>query len=154
MNEQSDSIFSNKFLWIALIFGIILGQFLSELMRSCVSKKEKKTDASEDNWATDSASDSDEDEDGCKSTKNSVKDQVLKEKYPLNDDLKMIFAVRTDLGMTKGKMCAQCGHATLGAYTTCQKWGSKSKYWKGLLKRWSLEGQKKIAVKVTSEQEM
>ena len=109
MNEQGDSVFANKFLWLALIFGIFLGQFLSELMRSCVSKKGSKTASSEgedNNWATDSGSESDEDDDGCKSTKNSVKDQVLKERYPLNDDLKMIFAVRTDLGMTKGKMCA------------------------------------------------
>ena len=42
-------------------------------------------------------------------------DAVLFAKYPVND-LKMMLAVRTDLGMTKGKLCAQCGHGTLGAF--------------------------------------
>lgn len=31
-------------------------------------------------------------------------------------DFKKVFLVRNDLKMTKGKACAQCGHATLGAY--------------------------------------
>lgn len=30
----------------------------------------------------------------------------------MKSDLRMLFFVRTDLGMTKGKMCAQVGHAT------------------------------------------
>ena len=35
----------------------------------------------------------------------SFKKRALFEKFPI-DDLKMMLAVRTDLGMTKGKLCA------------------------------------------------
>ena len=51
-------------------------------------------------------------------------------------------------------MCAQCGHATLGSYRRTRSWASQSKYWRKVLDRWSYEGQKKIAVKVTSEQDL
>ena len=49
----------------------------------------------------------------------------------------MVICVRTDLGMSKGKMCAQACHACLGAYL------------KGAhLKNWFKEGQPKIAVAI------
>lgn len=32
------------------------------------------------------------------------------------DDTKMVFLVRTDLNMSKGKIAAQCSHACLGSY--------------------------------------
>lgn len=66
----------------------------------------------------------------------------------------MVLVVRNDLGMGKGKIGAQCGHATLGAYEVTKSWGKKSSYWKTVMKRWSTEGQRKICVKVNSEQEM
>ena len=53
------------------------------------------------------------------------KDKALTEQYPI-DDVKMMLAVRTDLGMTKGKIGAQCGHATMGAYHTSKKWAQTS----------------------------
>jgi len=40
---------------------------------------------------------------------------VMEEKYPVSD-VKMVLATRNDLAMGKGKIGAQCGHATLGAY--------------------------------------
>ena len=66
----------------------------------------------------------------------------------------MMLAVRTDLGMTKGKIGAQCGHATLGAYNTTKKWANKSTYWRKALKTWSYVGQKKVCVKATSEAQL
>mgnify|MGYP003903316443 CR=1 FL=1 len=36
--------------------------------------------------------------------------------FPIGDDLKMMLVVREDLKMGKGKIGAQCGHATLGSY--------------------------------------
>ena len=66
----------------------------------------------------------------------------------------MMLAVRTDLGMTKGKLCAQCGHATLGSFFAAKKWATKSAYWKKILDRWSYDGQKKGAVKAQSEAEL
>ena len=48
-------------------------------------------------------------------------DGALFQQYPITD-LKMMMAVRNDLGMTKGKIGAQCGHATLGAYKKVKLW--------------------------------
>ena len=41
--------------------------------------------------------------------------EVLLEQYPLAD-IKMVLCVREDLKMGKGKIGAQCGHATMGGY--------------------------------------
>ena len=66
----------------------------------------------------------------------------------------MMMAVRNDLGMTKGKIGAQCGHATLGAFKQVKRWAKDSKYWKKVLDKWSFEGQKKVCVRVNSEAEI
>ncbi|KAG9051584.1 hypothetical protein FS837_004094 [Tulasnella sp. UAMH 9824] len=39
----------------------------------------------------------------------------------LFEECKMVLVVRSDLGMTKGKIAAQCGHATLACYKALQK---------------------------------
>ena len=61
---------------------------------------------------------------------------------------KMILAVRTDLKMGKGKIAAQCSHATLGAY----KRGLRTQ--PATVKFWERIGQKKITLKLSSEEEM
>ncbi|KAF3911441.1 hypothetical protein ABW20_dc0104602 [Dactylellina cionopaga] len=66
----------------------------------------------------------------------------------LTEECKMILCVRTDLGMTKGKIAAQCGHATLACYKTVTRHAPL------LLKRWEYLGQAKIALKVDSEEEL
>eukprot|EP00921_Rhytidocystis_pertsovi_P014241 GHVQ01023160.1.p1 GENE.GHVQ01023160.1~~GHVQ01023160.1.p1 ORF type:complete len:206 (+),score=6.78 GHVQ01023160.1:162-779(+) len=65
-----------------------------------------------------------------------------------NPPCKMVLCVRTDLGMGKGKIGAQCGHATLGAY--CRATRSKSRY----LQSWERDAQAKVVVKVQSEEEL
>lgn len=62
--------------------------------------------------------------------------------------------VREDLKMTKGKIGAQCGHATLGATEMTNKFSENSDYWKKVVNNWAWEGQKKVCVKVMSEQEL
>jgi PTH2 family peptidyl-tRNA hydrolase len=59
---------------------------------------------------------------------------------------KMVLCVNTSLKMDKGKIAAQCGHATLGAYKASMKHASSNVKW------WERTGQAKIAVKVTEEQ--
>lgn len=59
----------------------------------------------------------------------------------LSEDCKMVFVVRTDLSMTKGKIAAQCGHATLMCYKSVQKHAPS------ILDRWERLGQAKIALK-------
>lgn len=64
-----------------------------------------------------------------------------------NEDCKMVFVVRTDLGMTKGKIAAQVGHATLMCYKAA------SKYTPTLVRRWESYGQAKIAVQTLGGEE-
>ncbi|RYP55817.1 hypothetical protein DL771_012408 [Monosporascus sp. 5C6A] len=66
-----------------------------------------------------------------------------------DEECKLVLVVRTDLGMTKGKIAAQCSHATLACYKTLSRSVSSS-----LLRRWERHGQAKIAVQTKSEDEM
>ena len=66
------------------------------------------------------------------------------------DEVKLMLVVRTDLGMTKGKIAAQAGHATLACYQALAADGRA----KVLLRRWERGGQAKVAVKVESEAEL
>ena len=53
-----------------------------------------------------------------KETKRKALNETLLEKYADMGEVKMVLVVREDLKMGKGKIGAQCGHATLGAYRT------------------------------------
>ena len=61
---------------------------------------------------------------------------------------KQVIAVRTDLGMSKGKTAVQVAHGAVSAAEQTRV--SKQEIWKS----WFREGQKKIAVKVGSEKEI
>lgn len=79
----------------------------------------------------------------------------------------MILAIRNDLKMQKGKVAAQCGHASVGAYAkalvdrpkTVKRW---LRYGKNLLNKTILfynsffisSGGTKITVKIDTEQEL
>ncbi|TVY81272.1 Peptidyl-tRNA hydrolase [Lachnellula suecica] len=67
-----------------------------------------------------------------------------------DEECKLVLVVRTDLGMTKGKIAAQCGHATLACYKNFLRNSPKSP----ILRRWEKMGQAKIALQVKSEEEM
>jgi PTH2 family peptidyl-tRNA hydrolase len=60
--------------------------------------------------------------------------------------MKQAIIVRTDLEMGKGKMCAQASHASLEAFLLTQH---REPDWAEI---WLKEGQKKIVLKVASEQ--
>ncbi|WEW60855.1 aminoacyl-tRNA hydrolase [Emydomyces testavorans] len=66
------------------------------------------------------------------------------------EEVKLVLVVRTDLGMGKGKIAAQCSHATLACY---KYYFSKSPE-SPILKRWERGGQAKVALQVKSEEEM
>lgn len=60
----------------------------------------------------------------------------------------MVLVVRNDLKMGKGKIGAQCGHASVGAYQTgLQKF-------KPVMRRWENSGCAKICLKVESETDL
>jgi len=66
----------------------------------------------------------------------------------LMEECKLVLVVRSDLGMTKGKIAAQCSHATLACYKALSKSNPR------LLRHWERTGQAKIAVKCDSEDEL
>ncbi|KAI0321666.1 peptidyl-tRNA hydrolase PTH2-domain-containing protein [Amylostereum chailletii] len=61
---------------------------------------------------------------------------------------KLVLLVRTDLKMTPGKIAAQCSHATLACYKALVKKNPK------LVQQWETTGQAKIALKVSSEDQL
>ncbi|KAG0748475.1 hypothetical protein G6F57_000819 [Rhizopus arrhizus] len=56
--------------------------------------------------------------------------------------------VRSDLGMSKGKIAAQCGHATLACYKVTKKVNPET------LKAWEHASQPKVALKCDSEEKL
>mmetsp|Transcript_33812 Transcript_33812/g.46820 ORF Transcript_33812/g.46820 Transcript_33812/m.46820 type:complete len:176 (-) Transcript_33812:214-741(-) len=67
------------------------------------------------------------------------------------DDIeyKMVLCVRTDLKMGKGKIGAQCSHATLGLFEELLTDNKNA-----LIERWQDCGQAKVALKVDDEDSM
>ncbi|SPO34910.1 related to PTH2 - aminoacyl-tRNA hydrolase [Pseudozyma flocculosa] len=65
-----------------------------------------------------------------------------------NEECKMVLLVRMDLKMEKGKIAAQCGHATLAAYKAALKQTPQ------LVKQWERLGQAKVALKCPDEATM
>ncbi|RHZ03060.1 hypothetical protein DYB37_005824 [Aphanomyces astaci] len=88
-----------------------------------------ETDQANDPESHDDSDDEDESDDDC-------------------EPHKMVLVVRNDLKMTKGKIAAQCGHATLGAYKRALKRTPQA------LDFWEYSGQTKVALKIESEEEM
>lgn len=61
---------------------------------------------------------------------------------------KQVIAVRTDLGMSKGKIAVQVAHGAVSAAERARVSQQE------IFRSWLREGQKKVAVKVTSEEEL
>ncbi|XP_064943989.1 uncharacterized protein LOC135650953 [Musa acuminata AAA Group] len=64
------------------------------------------------------------------------------------EDFKMVLVVRNDLKMGKGKIAAQCSHATLGLYKKLLHKAPKA------LSRWEDCGQVKVVLKIESEEDL
>ncbi|CXI49381.1 peptidyl-tRNA hydrolase 2, putative [Plasmodium berghei] len=77
-----------------------------------------------------------------------------------DNDCKMVFCVRTDIKMNKGKIASQCCHACLDVYEKILKRNRKLKaneHSKNVLTYydiWKKNGQKKIVLKISSLEEM
>ncbi|KAF5312640.1 hypothetical protein D9619_003348 [Psilocybe cf. subviscida] len=83
-----------------------------------------------------------------------------------DDNCKMVLVVRTDLGMTSGKIAAQCSHAALACYKTLQAKNPAVRiilstadsldiiFHPQMLRRWERDGQTKVALKCDNEEEM
>lgn len=92
--------------------------------------------------------------------KNDKKTKSVEEDVAINagtddkEECKLVLVVRTDLGMTKGKIAAQASHATLACYKVLTRAAAKSDAAARLLRRWERMGQAKIAVQVKSQEEL
>jgi len=65
-----------------------------------------------------------------------------------NFEYKQVIIFRKDLNLSKGKIAAQAGHATVSSAMEAR---IHNKNW---YKAWIMEGQRKIAVKVKNEKEL
>jgi PTH2 family peptidyl-tRNA hydrolase len=65
-----------------------------------------------------------------------------------NRSLKQTIVMRNDLNMGKGKIAAQCSHASLSSFLKTKSKNSD------IADKWLNEGQKKIVLKVDSEREL
>jgi PTH2 family peptidyl-tRNA hydrolase len=63
-------------------------------------------------------------------------------------EYKQVLVIRTDLKMSRGKMAVQTAHAAVSSAEEARKHSPTS--WR----KWLWEGQKKVAVKVTSEADL
>jgi len=63
-------------------------------------------------------------------------------------ELKQVIVVRTDLKMGKGKIAAQCAHASLSAL---EKTRQENPAW---AEEWMEQGQKKVVLKVSDKKEL
>lgn len=63
-------------------------------------------------------------------------------------EYKQAIIVRTDLQLGKGKLAAQCSHASLTSYNLV-----RHKY-PAIAEKWEREGQKKIVLKVKDDKEL
>lgn len=89
--------------------------------RQPVEERKEEEEDDED----DDEEESDEEEDETAATSGGIRDFSL-----LSGPFKMVLCVNMELSMGKGKIAAQCGHATLGAYkraarhapTTLRSW--------------------------------
>ncbi|KAJ4813809.1 Peptidyl-tRNA hydrolase [Rhynchospora pubera] len=83
-----------------------------------------------------------------KKTKKPLQLHEIENLAEIIEDFKMVLVVRNDLKMGKGKIAAQCSHATLGLYKKLVNRAPKS------LNRWEMCGQVKVVVKIETEDEM
>lgn len=114
---------------------------ISQLLRRMPSKKYNTSNLP----IIISASDDDEIEPSSSSKKDDS--QLFTDTAP-RGQYKMVLVVRNDLKMGKGKIGAQCGHASVGAYQ------SGMQKMKAVMRRWENSGCAKICVKVESETEL
>tara|TARA_B110000014_G_C20093888_1_gene573091 strand:- start:1365 stop:1727 length:363 start_codon:yes stop_codon:yes gene_type:complete len=63
-------------------------------------------------------------------------------------EIKQVIVVRTDLQMGKGKIAVQVAHASLSSAEIVKKHNSS------LFKRWTLNGQAKVALKIESLEQL
>lgn len=147
---------------LSALFGYFAGQAkILGLFSSPSSTRGNKTTNNNDRSESSSSSSEDGDSDAANAEKEGQKDDDNEEEEPDQefdgfpndaDEHKLVLVVRTDLGMTKGKIAAQASHATHACYKALASSPNPSA--RALLRRWERTGQAKIAVQCKSEEEL
>ncbi|KAK5233201.1 hypothetical protein LTR99_003975 [Exophiala xenobiotica] len=144
----------------SLILGLLAGYFIGQGASIGVFGGQSSSGGVKQSWpnsydvkvhadsSDEEADDEDEQEDGDDEDEGDGKE--LNDFRESTEEVKLVLAVRTDLGMGKGKIAAQCSHATLACYKYLVNHPSSAP----LLKRWEWGGQPKIAVQAKSEEEL
>ncbi|BDD58285.1 hypothetical protein MPDQ_002579 [Monascus purpureus] len=138
---------------VAGVTGYFIGQGASlGLFSSSSSSSEQKHAAPKITPHDGDASDEEEEEyDESESESESDADGGELASFKDNsEEVKLVLVVRTDLGMTKGKIAAQCSHATLACYKYFLSHAPDSP----ILRRWERGGQAKIALQIKSEEDL
>mmetsp|Transcript_2860 Transcript_2860/g.4082 ORF Transcript_2860/g.4082 Transcript_2860/m.4082 type:complete len:223 (+) Transcript_2860:30-698(+) len=131
----------------------LFGWFLGKQNKSSTKKSLKKQDQEKiegvKNEENKDAKVNESDSDPDSETEGPDFEDIINSYTPMQAPFKMVLCVNTGLKkMEKGKMAAQCGHATLGAYKVAKKYCSTG------VNCWEWTGQAKICVKVPSESEL
>lgn len=66
----------------------------------------------------------------------------------------MLFITNGELKMGKGKVCAQVGHAVIGAFTQMEGEAKYDDRSTARLESWQFQGTPKVVVKAETEKEM
>ncbi|CAO1628295.1 unnamed protein product [Parajaminaea phylloscopi] len=140
MTSPSSSVFSQIALGLS---SLAIGYYIG-VGRSLFSYRSAAQKAGREREGDDGESDIDSDEDSSVD----LTDDMNVLRAGALEECKLVLLVRTDLKMDKGKIAAQCSHATLACYKSMVKTNPK------LLKHWETIGQAKVALKCPSEEEM
>ncbi|CAG99944.1 aminoacyl-tRNA hydrolase [Kluyveromyces lactis] len=145
---------------LSLTTGYYLGQItpsrkdeIQELLKQAKIKAERdeqayasEHDDGDEDEDEDESEDEDEDEDG-----------IAVDSICLNDipgEVRMALVIRQDLGMTKGKIAAQCCHAALACFRLIACDPSRTSYNPEMTHRWLARGQAKITLKCPDKETM
>lgn len=137
---------------LSLTTGYYLGQVtpsrkdeIQELLKQAKIKAEKEEDRNDGDEDEDEDEDEDDDE------------GIEVDSICLNDipgEVRMALVIRQDLGMTKGKIAAQCCHAALACFRLIACDPSKASYNPDMTHRWLARGQAKITLKCPDKETM
>ncbi|KAN0036156.1 hypothetical protein ACTA71_005458 [Dictyostelium dimigraforme] len=145
---------------LSLFSGVLLGYFQAKCFKRSNHSTNIKT-ITENNKSPEKHKEVKESENENEDEDNEEDDdgEAIDGEYDENDDYeieydeeigdcKQVLVIRTDLGMTKGKIIAQCCHASLGARQKALKDTKK------VLRQWENFGCAKITLKANSKEEL
>lgn len=135
---------------ISLASGYYIGQLCSRTNIPSVLSNGSEEERLERIKKTKDKNTSDIEDANSEFEENSESDDIEIDSTSLNcisGEVRMTLVIRQDLGMTKGKIAAQCCHAALACYRKISENNGGSSYNPHMVSRWLSGGQAKITLK-------